>query len=315
MMKRLRGFSAILALLAGAGGLTAATMISPALAGEAPPVVASIAPVHSLLAGVMKGAGTPRLLMKGGGSPHAYALKPSDARALAKARAVFWIGPALEGFLVKPLMGLTRTVFTVELAGAEGVVTRRSGSGKEPDPHIWLDPANAAQMVKTMVIVLANIDPANAVLYRRNGSGLLAGLAALDGEIRQVLAPVKDKAFMVYHDAYGHFERRFGLKGAGAVSVHPGRPPGARRLKALRRRIGERAVRCVFTEPQFQPALARTLIEGTKARLGVLDLLGVGVGAGLEPGPGLYGALMRGLARSFAGCLGGKRGGKSGGGG
>ena len=166
--------------------------------------------------------------MKGGGSPHAYALKPSDARALAKARAVFWIGPALEGFLVKPLMGLTRTVFTVELAGAEGVVTRRSESGKEPDPHIWLDPANAAQMVKTMVIVLANIDPANAVLYRRNGSGLLAGLAALDGEIRQVLAPVKDKAFMVYHDAYGHFERRFGLKGAGAVSV--GRRPAVRSL-------------------------------------------------------------------------------------
>ncbi len=284
-------------------------MIAPAKAGTAPPVVASITPVHSLLSGVMKGAGTPRLLMKGGGTPHAYALRPSDARALASARAVFWIGPALEGFLVKPLMGLTGNVFTVELAGAEGVVSRPSGSGKEPDPHIWLDPANAAQMVKTMVIVLANIDPANAVLYRRNGSGLLAGLAALDGEIRQILAPVKDKAFLVFHDAYGHFERRFGLKGVGAVSVHPGRPPGARRLKALRRRIGEGNIPCLFTESQFQPALARTLTEGTNTRLGVLDPLGVGgggdAGAGLEPGPGLYGALMRRLARSFAGCLGG----------
>ncbi len=311
MVERLRKFSAILALVAGAGWLTAA----PASAEKAPPVVASIAPVHSLLSGVMKGAGMPRLLMKGGGSPHAYALKPSDARALASARAVFWIGPALEGFLVKPLMGLTRTVFTVELAGAEGVVSRASshggGPGKEPDPHVWLDPANAAQMVKTMVIVLANIDPANAVLYRRNGAGLLAGLAALDGEIRRILAPVKDKAFLVFHDAYGHFERRFGLNGVGAVSVHPGRPPGARRLKALRRRIGERAVRCVFTEPQFQPALAKTLTEGTDTRLGVLDPLGGG--AGVEPGPGLYGALMRGLARSFAGCLGG--GGSGGGGG
>ncbi len=312
MMKRLRGLSAILTLLAGAGGLTAALMIAPAKAGTAPPVIASIQPVHSLLSGVMKGAGMPRLLMKGGGSPHVYALKPSDARALASARAVFWIGPALEGFLVKPLMGLTRNVFTVELAGAEGVVTRRSESGKKPDPHIWLDPANAAQMVKTMVIVLANIDPANAVLYRLNGAGLLAGLAALDDEIRQVLAPVKDKAFLVFHDAYGHFERRFGLKGAGAVSVHPGRPPGARRLKALRRRIREENIPCLFTEVQFQPALAKTLIEGTKARLGVLDPLGGG--GGLEPGPGLYGALMRGLARSFTGCLGGG-GGKSGGGG
>lgn len=326
MMNQLSKLSAILALVAGAGWLTAATMIAPARAAparaaEAPPVVASIPPVHSLLSGVMKGAGTPRLLMAGGRSPHSYALKPSDARALANARAVFWIGPALEGFLVKPLMALTGTVFTVELAGAEGVVTRPhspgggsgSGSGGGPDPHIWLDPANAAQMVKTMVIVLANIDPANAVLYRRNGSNVLAGLAALDGEIRQILAPVKDEPFMVFHDAYGHFERRFGLNGAGAVSVHPGRPPGARRLRALRRRIGEENIRCLFTEPQFQPALARTLIEGTEARLGVLDPLGTG--AGVEPGPGLYGALMRGLARSFAGCLGSGSGGAGSGGG
>ncbi len=300
MVERLRKFSAILAVVAGAGWLTAA----PTSAEKAPPVVASIAPVHSLLAGVMKGAGTPKLLITGGGSPHAYALKPSDARALAGARAVFWIGPALEGFLVKPLMGLTRTVFTVELAGVEGVIARprRPGSGSGPDPHIWLDPVNAAHMIRMMVIVLANIDPANAVLYRKNGSGVMAGLAGLEGDIREILAPVRAKSFLVFHDAYGHFEKRFGLKSGGAVSPGPGRPPGARRLGELRRRIVDQKIACVFTEPQFTPALATTLIEGTGARLGVLDPLGVN----LEPGPGLYGELMKNMARSLVECL--KRG-------
>ncbi len=306
MVERLRKFSAILALLAGAGWLTAATMIAPASAEKAPPVVASIAPVHSLLSGVMKGAGTPRLLMAGGGSPHAYALKPSDARALAGARAVFWIGPALEGFLVKPLMGLTRNVFTVELAGVEGVVTRLSSPGKDQggkqDPHIWLDPVNAAHMIRMMVIVLANIDPANAVLYRKNGSGVMAGLAGLEGDIRRILAPVRDRSFLVFHDAYGHFEKRFGLKSGGAVSPGPDRPPGARRLGELRRRIVDQKIACVFTEPQFTPALAKTLIEGTGARLGVLDPLGVN----LAPGPGLYGELMKNMAHSLVECL--KRG-------
>ncbi len=277
-------------------------LAAPAKAEPAPPVVASIAPVHSLLAGVMKGAGTPKLLISGGGSPHSYVLKPSDARALAGARAVFWIGPALEGFLVKPLLALTRRVFTVELAGAEGVISRpsESGGGGGPDPHIWLDPVNAAHMIRTMVIVLANVDPANAVLYRKNGSAVMAGLAGLEGEIRRTLAPVRDRPFLVFHDAYGHFVARFGLNSIGAVSTGPDRPPGARRLGELRRRIAGENIACVFTEPPFTPALAKTLIEGTPARLGVLDPLGVG----LDSGPGLYGELMRGMARSLVGCLG-----------
>ena len=299
MINQRRGFSAILALFA----LIGAALPAPASAGEAPPVVASIAPVHSLLAGVMKGAGTPRLLMKGGGSPHAYALKPSDARALAAARAVFWIGPALEGFLVKPLMALTRNVFTVELARAEGVVSRASTHGAGPDPHIWLDPVNAAHMIRTMVIVLANVDPANAVLYRKNGSAVMAGLAGLEGEIRRILAPVRDRPFLVFHDAYGHFIKRFGLNGGGAVSLGPGRPPGARRLGQLRRSIAREKIACVFTEPQFTPALAKTLIEGTPARLGQLDSLGVGIGPGLNSGPGFYAKLMRKMAHSLVECL------------
>ena len=55
-----------------------------------------------------------------------------------------------------------------------------------------------------------------------------------------------------------------------------------------------------FTEPQFTPALAKTLTQGTNARLGSLDPLG----AGLKPGPGLYAAMMRGMASSMLACLG-----------
>ena len=74
----------------------------------APKVVTSILPVHSLAAAVMEGAGKPRLLVRGAASPHAYAMRPSDARALAGADLIFWIGPELEGFLAKPLAALAR---------------------------------------------------------------------------------------------------------------------------------------------------------------------------------------------------------------
>ena len=283
--------------------LTLFWMVAPPARAEGINAVASIRPVHSLLARVMEGAGRPRLLVTGGRSPHGYVLRPSDARALATARAVFWIGPEMEGFLVKPLASLGRNVAAVELLRAEGVKARLFGSGGSggTDPHLWLDPRNAAAMARTMVIVMANADPENAVLYRRNGAGLLAELAALDAELRQTLGPVTGVPYLVFHDAYGYFEERYGLAASGAVAASADRPPGARRLSRLRRRIQDRKIACVFTETGFTPALAKTLIEGTAARIGVLDPLG----ASLEPGPGLYADLMRGLARSLVGCLGG----------
>lgn len=262
--------------------------------------VASIAPVHSLLSAVMEGAGRPGLLLPGGASPHAYALKPSAARALAGAKVVFWVGPGLDGFMVKPISALSERVITVELVTAEGVKTRVFRDVGGTDPHVWLDPRNAAAITRIMAAVLANADPANAVLYRDNGSKLLAGLVKLEAEIRQTLEPVTSVPYLTFHDAFGYFEDRFGLRSAGAVTTAADRPPGARRVSTLRRAIINEKIRCMFTEPEFEPALARTLIEGTPARIGILDPLG----AGLTPGPGLYAELMRGLAKSLKECLG-----------
>ena len=252
-------------------------------------VVASVAPVHSLLAGVMDGVGEPKLLVRGGRMPHSFVMKPSGARLLNGARVVFWVGPELEGFLTKPLAGLSPKTRVVGLAG-----------GKGGDPHIWLDPRKAYEMVRTMADVLSAVDPANAGRYQKNADKLAARLALLEARLRRILLPVSAVPYLVFHDAYEHFQQRFGLAARGAVALKADRPPGARRISELRRRIVDLEIACVFTEPQFTPALAKTLVEGTVARLVVLDPLG----AALEPGPGLYPELMRELAKSLLRCLG-----------
>ncbi len=103
------------------------------------------------------------------------------------------------------------------------------------------------------------------------------------------LAPLRGKRYLVFHDAYQYFERRFGLASAGAVTVAPDRPVGPRRVEMLRTAIAADRIACVFREPQFPPALIATLVEGSAARTGVLDPLG----AELAPGPELYPALLR----------------------
>ena len=169
----------------------------------------------------------------------------------------------------------------------------------ERDIHIWLDPDNAAAMVRAIMANLSHADPANAERYTANGTALLGLLDGLDSEIKALLSSVKDHPYIVFHDAYQYFEVRYGTNGVGAISVSPERAPGAKRLAALRDEIVDRGAVCVFSEPQFEPALVATIAEGTAAKTGELDPLG----ADLSPGPGAYFALMRNLAKGFHDCL------------
>lgn len=296
---------------------------------ETPRVVVSIPPVHSLVAGVMKGVATPDLLVKGGASPHTYSLKPSDAKALAEAQLVFWIGESLEAFLVKPLASLAgkaRIVGLIEVPDLRLLPYRSGGpwgnrddhghdhadknKAKKPektdhdhrdtDAHIWLSPANARVLAATIVAALVEADPANAARYRANGQRLNDRLAALEVEMKTALAPVKDQPFVVFHDAYQYLEDAFGLNAIGAVAITPEKPPGPRGLAALRKRIIATRARCVFREPQFPAKLAETMAEGTGARIAILDPEGI-VGT---PGTNLYFDLMRANVRALAACLG-----------
>lgn len=282
---------------------------------DAPRVVASIVPLHSLVAGVMKDVDAPHLLIRGGTSPHHHALRPSQARALADADAVFWIGEPVEHFLIAPLgAAKARVVALLEapdvhvLPAREGGTWETGGNGHDhdhghghghEDGHIWLDPRNAVAIAGTVAQVLAEADPENAIRYRENAHDLAARLAALEKELATTLATVRQAPYVVFHDAYQYLETRFGLNAVGAISVHTGRAPGASRLRELRREIVDSGVKCVFREPQFEPKLAQTITEGTGAAVDVLDPLG----ADVPPGEDAYFTLMRRIAESLVTCL------------
>lgn len=289
-----------------------------------PKVVASIKPVHSLVAGVMQGVGEPRLLVSGGASPHDYSLKPSDTRALGEAQLVFWIGPDLERFLVKPLHNVKDRVRAVALLDAPGmtVLPLREGGAWEPHPHghddksgadsehkhertadrdahVWLDPVNAVAMVRQIVAQLGEADAAHKADYERNGAALMERLNQLNQQLRTELAPVKDQPYIVFHDAYQYFERRYDLSAVGSVVLNPEQRPGAKRVGQIQARIRDLKARCAFSEPQFQSALVETVIADSSARRGTLDPLG----AELTAGPEAYFQLLQRLSGALRACL------------
>ncbi len=287
----------------------------------APNVVVSIKPIHSLVASVMKGVAQPLLIVEGSASPHTYQMKPSQASALQQADVIFWTGHGLEAFLEKPLETIGSKAKIVELEDAPGLTKLKLRAGGafeshegEPenneagnheeahgdfDMHFWLDTNNAKAMAVEIEKTLTAADPANAATYKANLTDLNARIDALASEIDASLASVKQKPFIVFHDAYQYFEHRFAVRVAGSITISPEVMPGAERISQIKAKVVELGATCVFSEPQFQPATVDIVLEGTTAKSGVLD---PEAGA-LTPGPELYFELMRSISSSLKSCL------------
>lgn len=171
----------------------------------------------------------------------------------------------------------------------------------EFDVHFWLDPQNAKAMLHEIEETLVAVDPANAAAYEANAAKLAAKLDKLTQEVTSDLEPVRERPFIVFHDAYQYFEQRFGVTAAGSITVNPDAIPGVQRVAEIKARVEELGGTCVFSEPQFEPKLVQVVTEGTAARSGVLDPLG----AGLDEGPELYFQLIRNMSGSIKDCLSG----------
>ena len=302
-------------------------LIAPLLAlslpahAEVPKVVASIQPLHSLAAMVMEGLGEPALLVSGAASEHGYSLKPSDMRAIEAAKVAVIVDTGYETFLAKPLKARGDKIATIAMADLPGLTVYEPREGgvweahahhkhnhdahghdhhDEVDGHVWLDPSNAQLLLTALAEHLSELDPANAAAYHRNADTARAKLAVLDGELKAKLAPLAGKPFVVFHDAYQYFEARYGLSGAGSITVDPDRSPSPKRMAALKDKLVAAKAACVFREPQFPAGVVDALAKAANAQVGLLDPQG----AGLPPGPALYPALLANLADSLTKCLG-----------
>jgi len=280
---------------------------------ETPNVVVTIKPIHSLVSYVMEGAGAPILLVEGSASPHSFSLKPSQVRAINDAGVFIRVSERLEPFTGKIVRSLPNGVTLVTLIDAPGInlLQQRHTGAFDPhghththvegdaDSHIWLDPENAKVIARYVAEVLGKRYPQHAPLFAANAERLSGQIDGLAREIAGELAPLSDKPFVVFHDAYQYFDARFGLDVVGSVTISPDVKPSAKRLVELRKRIRDLKAVCVFAEPLYEPRLVAAVIEDTGARSGTLDPEGMG----LVPGTDLYFTLMRNLAAAIKSCL------------
>ena len=292
-------------------------------------VVTSIKPLHSLTSYIMEGVGEPELIIDGVASPHNFQIKPSHAKMLQNADLVIWIGEDLESFLPTALKSIPKDAVVFELLDQSGLKKLKfreknifeghddhghdEHAKKEDDhddhghddhghghgsfdPHIWLDPANAKVIVKKITNQLSKIDKDNASTYKANSKKVIKDL---DGLIKEVKNEInKDASFVVFHDAYQYFEKRFGLSVIGALTVNPDVMPGAEQLSEIREVIEHEKAKCIFSEPQFNPNIINSIASDTGVKTGVLDPLG----ANIDKGKNMYFDLIRDMSNSLKDC-------------
>ncbi len=231
-----------------------------------------------------------KALVPPGGEVHTYQPTPDDIRSVAQARIVFYNGARLEEWIDDTIRSAGKPdVPIVVLSQGLPVI---SEDGGEPNPHLWLDVANAKTYVDKIRDSLGKVDVVNATYYANRAKAYLAQLDELDAWIRAEVdrIPPRRRKLVTFHDAFPYFARRYGFSLQGVVVASPGKEPTARELTQLARRIKRAEVPAVFAESQFNPKALEVLAQDAGVKV-ITNLYNDSLSAGPEADS--YIAMMR----------------------
>ncbi|HAT4516013.1 MULTISPECIES: zinc ABC transporter substrate-binding protein ZnuA [Serratia] len=301
--------------------LASALLMAGPLSSASAAVVTSIRPLGFIASAIADGVTPTEVLLPDGASPHDFALRPSDIQRLRSADLVLWVGPDMEAFLNKALVPIsaTRKLAISELPAVKPLLMK----GEEDDDHehageahnhadddhghhhgeynmhVWLSPEIAKVTAIAIHDRLLELMPQNKDKLDANLRQFENLLTQTDKNVGNMLTPVQGKGYFVFHDAYGYFEKHYGLSPLGHFTVNPEIQPGAQRLHQIRTQLVEQKAVCVFAEPQFRPAVINAVAKGTKVRSGTLDPLGIGIALEKDS----YGKFLTQLSNQYVSCL------------
>ncbi len=169
----------------------------------------------------------------------------------------------------------------------------------ELDMHVWLDVSNAILMADEIARALKVAYPQHSDLFDSNHKSLLENLHDLERELEKQADSIRERPYIVFHDAYQYLEKSLGLESVAAVTLNPTITPGVGQINEIREAVIETGAICAFAEPQFNPGILKIVGEGTELEMGMLDPLGYDV----EAGPNAYFEIMRNMLTALRDCL------------
>jgi len=234
-------------------------------------VVASVAPITDIVKNVAGNAADVQGLIPEGVDSHTFEPTPDTARLLADADVIFLNGLHLED----PTLSLAESD---KKDGAEifqlGDHTLRPDqylydfsfprSAGHPNPHLWMDVANAIRYTELVRDELSKVDPGNASIYKANADAYLNTLHTLDTAVQRAVntIPAQNRLLLTYHDSFAYFADHYGMRVIGAIQPADFSEPSAQEVAALIDQIRREHVPAIFGSEVFpSPVLAQIAQE------------------------------------------------------
>jgi zinc transport system substrate-binding protein len=246
-------------------------------------VVTTLFPLYDFTRVIAGDRATVTLILPPGVEPHAFEPKPGDMARVNTAQLFVYTGKYMEPWAEQLLKGVANKTLVVTDA-SRGIRLMKSGGGHHEsetgehghghhhhgtyDPHIWLDPENAMKMVDTITDGLCAADPPGSDLFRKNAAVYKQRLSTLHGTFRETLGTCKKKTLIHGgHFAFGYLAHRYGLEYISAYEGSPNSEPTARKIIALKKKMGESGIRYVYFEELINPKVSELLSRETGATL------------------------------------------------
>jgi zinc transport system substrate-binding protein len=223
------------------------------------------------------------VMVEPGASPATYEPKAQQLRMLSEADAYIGIGVPFENAWMNRITAANREMLIVDTTqGIKRIpmATHLHGEKEEevhgderenPDPHIWLSPQLVKVQAQTIYKALVKLTPEQSVTYQANLESFLAEIETLDAELRESLAGLEQRKFMVFHPAWGYFARDYGLE---MIPIEVGgTEPSAAELAALIAKAKDENIKVIFAQPEFSTRNAETIAKEISGEVLLLDPL------------------------------------------
>ena len=237
-------------------------------------VVASVAPITDIVKNVAGDAADVQGLIPEGVDSHTFEPTTDTARAIAGADVIFLNGLDLEDPTLSLAHSDKQDFAEIFLLGNNTIQPDHylydfsfPRSAGHPNPHLWMDPANAMTYTELVRDQLSTVDPANAATYHANADAYLATLYALDHAIQKAVetVPVSSRLLLTYHDSFAYFAANYGMTVIGAIQPADFAEPSAQEVAALIDQIKADHVPAIFGSEVFPSAVLAQIASETGA--------------------------------------------------
>lgn len=207
-----------------------------------------------------------------GSEPHDFEPAPKQLIQAEQSKVFIYDGGTLEPWADKFLQGYNN--ISVK---ASKDITLQNGTGEDgtsiKDPHFWLDPVLAQQIVKNIRDGLIQADPANRSLYTENANQYIKKLQKLDADYTSGLAHCSQNTVIASHEVFGYLAQRYHFTAEAITGMSPDQEPSSSKMAELTTMAKAKGIRYIFFESLVSPRLADTIAKEVGAQAIVFDPL------------------------------------------